>query len=144
MAYADQSDLEEACGGAARLVQFTDWNNDRIADADRITAALNKAAGEMDSYLVKQRAVPIANPTPKMKEVNAVLALYAIARSRGMVHEQLRTDYDDALKWLRAVSKGEIAIDVDPQPTKTSMRIDAATERPTSKAVSRRNLRGFS
>lgn len=144
MAYATQSDLEDACGGAARLVQFTDWDNDRVADAARITAALDKASGEVDSYIVKQRAVPLAVATPKVKEVTAVLALYAMARSRGMVNEQLRTDYEDALAWLKAVSKGEIALDVDPQPTKTSMRIDAATSRPTAKDVSRAKLKGFS
>lgn len=144
MAYASQTDLEDACGGAARLVQFTDWNNDRVADADRITSALDKAAGEMDSYIVKQRAVPLANPTPKVKEVNAVIALYALARARGMVNEQLRTDYEDALKWLDGVSKGTIMLDVDPQPTAASSRIDAYSSRPSTKDVSRAKLKGFS
>ena len=125
-------------------MQFTDWDNDRQPDVARIAAALEKATGEVNSYIVKQRAVPLLAPTPKVVEVTAVLALYAIARSRGMIHEQLRTDYEDALTWLKGVAKGEIMVDADPQPTKASSRIDAMSPRPESKEVSRAKLRGFS
>lgn len=144
MAYATQADLENACGGAARLVELSDWDRDRVADADRITAALNAAASEMDSYLAKQRYVPMAAPYLQIVvDVNARIARYRLAKSRGMVTEDIRQDYEDDVKWLTGIAEGTIKLPVDPQPTKASDRIDSSTARPESKDVSRAKLGGF-
>lgn len=145
MTYATQTNLEDACGGADRLVQLADWNRDKIADTDRIAAALAAADAEINSYLVKQRYVPLAEPYPSsIVNMAARIARFRLAQPRGMATEDMRTDYTDDRKWLKAVADGEIALDVDPQPTAASMRVDRSTARPTTKDVSRRKLRGFS
>lgn len=144
MTYATQTNLEDACGGAERLVQLSDWNRDKVADTDRITAALVAADGVINSYLVKVRTVPLVEPTAAIVDCAARIARYHLARARGMVTEQFRTDYEDDLKWLKAIADGEVALDVDPQPTASTMRIDKVTTRPTSLNVSRKKLQGFS
>lgn len=142
--YATQSNLEDACGGAARLVQLTDWDGDRIADAARITAAIEAASAEVSSYLSKQRYVPLAQPYPQtVIDVTARIARYRIAASRGMATQQDRDDFESDTKWLVGISDGSIKLDVDPQPTKASDRLDGYSDRPASKDISRRKLGGF-
>lgn len=142
--YAQQSDLENAVGGAERLVQLADWNKDRVADADRITAALVAASGEINNYLAKQRLVPLALPYPQsVIDCCARIARYRMAGPRGMQTEDWRKEYDDDVTWLKAIASGEIKLDVDPQPEKASDRIDGFSERPASKDVSRAKLAGF-
>jgi phage gp36-like protein len=142
--YATQADLENACGGTQRLVQLTDWNNDRTADADRITSALESASAEVSSYLAKQRYVPLALPYPQMViAVTARIARYRLAASRSRATQQDRDDFESDTKWLVGVSDGTIKLDVDPQPLQASDRIDGFSERPTSKDISRSKLGGF-
>ena len=144
VAYATQANLEDACGGSVRLVQLTDWDGDRVPDAARITAAIESASAWMNSYLAKQRYVPMAAPYPPVVvDVCARVTRYRIAASRGMATEQDRVDFDDDQKWLLGVADGSIKLDVDPQPTKASDRIDSYSDRPSSKEVSRSKLAGF-
>lgn len=144
MAYATQADLEDACGGSARLVQISDWDGDRVADTARITAALTAAQSEIDTYLAKQRYVPLATPYPRVVvDLCARIARYRLAGSRGMQTEDYREDYTNDVKWLGLVADGSVKLDVDPQPTKASDRIDSYTSRPSSKDVSREKLAGF-
>lgn len=145
VSYATQADLENACGGSQRLVQLTDWNNDRTADADRITAALEAASAEVGSYLSKQRYIPLAVPYPPIViAVTARIARYRLAASRARATQQDRDDFESDTKWLALVADGTVKLDIDPQPTKASDRIDGYSDRPSSKDVSRRKLWGFS
>lgn len=142
--YATQANLEDACGGTQRLVQLTDWDGDRIPDAARITAALTAASAEVSSYLAKQRYVPLAAPYPQtVIDVTARITRYRMSSARGMTTQQERDDFESDVKWLVGVSDGSIKLDVDPQPTKASDRVDGFSERPTSKDVSRAKLAGF-
>lgn len=144
MQYATSADLETAVGGAEKLVQLADWNKDRVADADRINTALTAASSEMNSYFAKQRLVPMALPYPQsVIDCCARIARYRMADSRGMQTEDWRKGYEDDVLWLKGVADGSIKLDVDPQPTKASDRIDGFSERPGSKDVSRAKLNGF-
>lgn len=145
MTYANTTDLETACGGQARLVQIADWNNDRVADSDRITGALASADATINSYLAKQRLVPLAAPYPQsVVECAARIARYRLASARGMLTEDVRTDFETDIAWLKDIADGKVKLDVDPQPTAASDRIDASIPRASSKDVSRKKLHGFS
>lgn len=145
MTYATTSDLETACGGVARLTQLADWNNDRTPDSDRMVGALASADAMINSYLAKQRLVPLAQPYPQsVVECAARIARYRLASARGMLTDDIRTDMEADTLWLKDIAEGKAKLDVDPQPTAASDRIDASLPRPSTKDVSRKKLHGFS
>lgn len=146
MAYSTQSDLEQAVGGAQRLVELTDWDNTTALDLAKMNAAIAEADALIDSYLVKQFAVPVPDPVPLvLAKVSARLAIYFLKLPRGMANETtVQLSYDRDVKWLEGVADGSISLGVQPQPSPSSMRFDRSSERPTSKDVSRAKLRGFS
>lgn len=143
MAYSTQDDLQQAVGGAARLVQLTDWDNDRVADTGVITAAISEADAEIDSYVNKQYAVPLASVPPAIKRLSARRAKYRLLSPRGMVDSFVKDEYEADTKWLEGVRDGLISLGIEPIPQAASMRIDAVSERPSLKEVSRKKLFGF-
>lgn len=142
--YSTIVELQQSFGGAARLTQATDWDQDTNPDLTAISNAIEEADSLIDSYLNKQRYVPFDVVPTTVKWISARLARFRLASPRGMIIQEWRDEYDSDLKWLKAVADGEITLGVDPQPQASSMRIDAASSRSTLKDVSRFKLKGFS
>lgn len=145
MAYSTQADLTQAVGGAARLAQLTDLDNDRNPDAAVITGAIAWADAIIDSYINKQRSVPLAAPIPiTIVQASARLAKYNMLSAKGLLDQPTLDEYDRIVKWLEGVRDGAISIGVEPAPKAAAMRVDAQSTRPSGKDVSRKSLRGFS
>lgn len=145
MAYSALTDLQQACGGAARLQNISDWTNTRTTSTPIIDKAITGADALIDSYLRKQYAVPLAQPIPQpIVECSARMAKYRLMSSRGMVDQQTKDDYDADVKWLEGISRGNITLGVNPDAPASSARIDQSSARPSIKDVSRAKLRGFS
>lgn len=145
MAYSALSDLQDACGGAARLQNISDWNNTRTTGTPVIMSAIASADALIDSYLRKQYAVPLVAPIPQsIVEASARIAKYRLMSARGMVDQQTEKDYDADTKWLLEISKGNVSLGVNPDAPPMSARIDGSSLRPSLKDVSRAKLRGFS
>ncbi|MBY4640290.1 DUF1320 domain-containing protein [Gluconacetobacter entanii] len=113
MAYAALADMM-AKYGTAELVDATadlDTPLDTI-DQGKIQAALDQASSRMDSYLRRRYVVPVANPPP-------VLVQYCCAVARYLLHsggnsnpsEQMRTDYRDAIAWLKDINNEHATLD---------------------------------
>ena len=82
MAYASQSDIETAAGGAVRLVELADWDADGVADATAIAAVQAATDGWIDSYAAVRYAVPVASPTDTLIQVAAEVRLSAATAAR--------------------------------------------------------------
>lgn len=140
MAYATQTDLELACGGAARLVELADWDQDGAIDAAVVTAQLEAADGWIDGYLRTRFATPIASPSATLIRVVAEEAIYLLRRRRNMVTEQDVADKTARDNWARDVSTGKVRPD-EPNPApSTAIR---SAWRASSRDTSREKLKGF-
>ncbi len=144
MAYSTITDLQQVFGGAARLLAASDWDQDRVADAGVITAAIAGADAEIDTYLNKQFFVPLATVPISVRDCSARIAKFRILSQRGMVDDFVKEEHDLDVKWLEGVRDGLNSIGVEPVPVQSSMRVDSQTPRSTLKDVSRVKLRGFS
>lgn len=85
MAYASQSDLDFAAGGAARWLQLTDWDGDGQVDASVVASATTAADGWIDGYLRLRHATPIASPSATLRLLAARETVYQLRASRGLV-----------------------------------------------------------
>lgn len=144
MAYSSQADLEQAVGGPVHLVQLADWDQDRVADVAVIAGAIADADAEINSYVNKQYAVPLAVVPVAVKNLSARRAKFRLRSARGMVDQFTKDEYDADTKWLEGVRDGLISLGVEPIPAPAAMRVDAVSERPSAKDVSRKKLYGFS
>ena len=144
MAYATQDDIQFAAGGAETLTQLTDQEDGGDIDTDVLTWCITRAEAELNGYLRKRLTVPVDPITEQLRGLAAEATVYYLKRYRRALSQadnDARTAY---LDWCRAFAKGEVDLDVDPEPTKSSARIDKATSgRPNPLDVSRKTTRGF-
>ncbi|MEQ9080822.1 MAG: DUF1320 family protein [Sandaracinaceae bacterium] len=106
MPYATETDLREAIG-EAELLRIADRDHDGVHDAAAVASALAKASSVADSYLA--HLLPLTAPYPEAL-VDAVIRI-AVSRLAGsQVTETQRKDHDDALTWLRDVSRGRASL----------------------------------
>lgn len=129
MAYADQADME-ARFSTDDLIGLTDRGTPPAGAIDTavLNAALDDATGEMNSYLGRRYAVPLASIPNDVKIKCVMIAYYRLHRDS--VPEKVRKDYEDALRWLRDVSTGVVVLDVDLAPAPAGSSDGAEIEAP--------------
>lgn len=109
MNYASKQDLI-ARFGETELIQRTDRTNmppSTIDDAV-VTSALGDAASAIDGYLAARYALPLSSVPPRLVKVAADMARYFLHGEAAS--DSVRAAYDDALAWLRDVSKGVVQL----------------------------------
>ncbi len=92
MAYASQTHIELAVGGATRLRELADWDDDGEVDAGVIAEAQAAADGYIDSYARTRYATPIETPSATLIRVAAEEAVYWMRSKRGVVGEEHRKE----------------------------------------------------
>lgn len=141
MAYASQTQIQHAAGGADRLVELADYDGDGIADADVIAAVQAAADGWIDSYAALRYAVPIEDPTDTLVQLAAEECVYRLRQRRALgATEQDERQHKDREQWLVHLSKGLVRPS-NPAPAKSdAVRSEAVVN---NRDVSRRNLEGY-
>lgn len=115
MSYASYSILVGQFG-EAEIIRSSDRDQDGAADAGVIAQALTDADGEIDSYIGVVYKLPL-NPVPGVVVTYAgVIALYRMSLQTGVLTEEKRQRYEDAIRWLRDVAKGSAVLDGVDQP----------------------------
>lgn len=98
----------------AELVQLTDRAippTGAIIDAV-LDGALADADAEIDGYLVGQYLLPLPSVPKNLVMLACDIARYKLYDDRAT--EQVRQRYEDAVKYLRSVGKGELSLGLDP------------------------------
>jgi phage gp36-like protein len=91
--------------GEDYVLTSIDRNADGSLDEDPFDSALEKASSLVDSYLAGRYDVPVA-PTPP-------LLIYKCSTNAGAgLTDEKRTRYEDSIKWLKDVAKGDASIGV--------------------------------
>lgn len=121
MSYATKQNMIDRFS-QAELIQLTDVAQPvtgAIVDAV-LNAALADADAEIDGYLVGQYLLPLPSVPKNLTMLACDIARYKLYDDR--VTEQVAKRYDDAVKYLRSVGKGELSLGLDPanQPAATT------------------------
>ena len=126
--------------GETELVQLTDRTGANAIDTAVVDRAIADAAAEIDGYLQGRYELPLAT-------VPAIITAYAcdIARYRlfdDRATEQVTKRYDDAIRFLKLVAKGEVQLGTAPggdAPDTTGGPAASAEER----VFTRENLQDY-
>ena len=146
MAYSTITDLQNAVGGAARLVELADWDNDNTADPAVVAAAIAEADGLINSFVARAGLHTPIDPAHVTVDIVSLSARHAVRVLRRNRQQVLASDVEDEKndrEWLKMLAKGEVFLGADPQPVKSVARVDSASARPSTKYVSRERLKGY-
>jgi phage gp36-like protein len=132
-----------SAGGLKRLVQITDYDNDGEEDSGVVDGALLEAEGIVNSFARKRFEVPLSPVPDTIKDITANIAVYILKSRRDALTEADVLLQKDRMKWLKDLSSGATVPGTNPTPGKSPLNSPSATARPSSKAVGRDNLKGY-
>jgi phage gp36-like protein len=112
--------------GTDEVVRGADHDGDADAEDNTIPTAIRDAEAEVNSYLGVVHDLPLPDVTDRvdpenntavpenLRRVAADIALYRLATDHGRtLTKEKRKRYDDAIKWLVALAKGETSLGLD-------------------------------
>lgn len=94
------------------IVQLTDQDNLGIIDDTVLDLAINDASAEIDGYLGNY-SLPLVTVPLTLTRICCDIARYYLYDDMVPKEGVVVKRYDDALKFLRAVAKGDISLGVD-------------------------------
>lgn len=101
--YITKDDLVDRFG--QREIERLEAN---INDPQAVDTAIADAVDVINGYLAAAQALPLPIVPASIKRTCAVLVRYYLYKDKPT--EQVRADYEDALKWLTQVSNGKIKL----------------------------------
>jgi phage gp36-like protein len=93
------------------LIRISDRENTGAIDADVVAGKLADADAEIDGYLAGRYTLPLTTVPEALRRIACDVARYHLYDDR--VTEAVQKRYDDAIKFLRMVAKGEVQLGVD-------------------------------
>jgi phage gp36-like protein len=127
MAYSTQTDLEEQIS-QAELIELTDDAGSGSVDASAVARAIADADAEIDSYCGGRYTLPFL-PVPVMiRKLSVDIAVYNVFSRRALlkIPDERQKRYDNAIRFLRDMSKGLISLGAD-APVEPSDGLPQAT-----------------
>lgn len=97
--------------GEDELIRLSDRDNTGAINADVVAGKLVDADAEIDGYLAGRYTLPLVNMPESLRRIACDVARYHLYDDR--VTEAVQKRYDDAIKFLRMVAKGEVQLGVD-------------------------------
>lgn len=110
MTYCVLQDLRDRYGDQ-ELIQLTDRDGLGVIDEAVIGRAISDADGEIDSYLGGRFDLPLTTVSKAVTRVACDIARYYLYDDKAT--EAVIRRYNDAVKFIRAVGKGDIDVGVD-------------------------------
>lgn len=109
MTYATKQDLIDRFG-ELELLQRTDRVNvpQTTIDDEVVNEALNDASSTADGYLAAKYALPLATTPARLVKVTCDMARYYLHGEAAS--DAVRKAYEDAIAWLKDVSKGIVSL----------------------------------
>ncbi|HEY1136575.1 MAG TPA: DUF1320 domain-containing protein [Xanthomonadaceae bacterium] len=97
--------------GEDELIRISDRDNTGAIDAGVVAGKLADADAEIDGYLAGRYTLPLTTVPEALRRIACDVARYHLYDDR--VTEAVQKRYDDAIKFLRMVAKGEVQLGVD-------------------------------
>ncbi len=143
--YSTIADVQIAAGGESSLRELSDVDNRNAVNRAAVESAIVEGDAIIDSAIHVRLAVPLQAPIPQViRTLSAAIAVFILkTRRRGLVSELDIQLQESRLKQLESLATGRTSFGVSPAPTKSELLRSETTDRPSDKAVSRANLKGF-
>jgi len=109
MAYATLANMIERFG-EAELLAIADRDMDGEVDAEVVSAALDDASGQIDSYIGGRYALPLSGTSGQLARIACDLARWQLYTDAP--HERVTEANKAALAWLRDVAAGRANLDI--------------------------------
>lgn len=106
MIYATRTDLETRYSADEVTVL------EQTVGAGGVELALNDAAEEANSYVAVRYAVPLPSVPATLKVAVCDIARFRLYKDRPT--EEVKYRYEQAVKWLKSVSRGDAVLTFDP------------------------------
>jgi phage gp36-like protein len=90
------------------LIQLTDSSGTGIIDAQVVNAAIQDASDTIDGYVGSRYPLPLAAAPSALTRICASIARYNLYDNS--VTDVVKNNYNDAIKFLTAVAKGDIRL----------------------------------
>jgi phage gp36-like protein len=120
MAYCTQADIEKLIP-ITSLAQLT-TESGYVPDTDVVAEVIAQADAEIDSYCGRQYSVPFSPVPARIRTLSVDIAIYRAYLRRQLVPDPARQRYEDAINFLKDVSKGLAVVDnagTTPDPATT-------------------------
>jgi len=135
MAYSTKTDILEQLEEDV-LIQLTDDEDAGIVDEGKITRAIADADAEIDSYCGTKYDVPFSTVPVMIRKMSVDIAIYNLYARRRGAPEDRKERYDDAISFLKDVSRGIASLggdgpsaDDDSGPEATTVKSDRVFSR---------------
>jgi phage gp36-like protein len=92
------------------LIQLTDDESAGIVNEARVSAAIAKADGIIDSYCGQVETVPFTAVPGIIKQHSVTIAIYFLYSRRSAVSEVRAQNYKDAIAHLKDIATGKAAL----------------------------------
>lgn len=116
MAYSIKTNILKQVSEAV-LIQLTDDANTGLVIDETVTQAIADADAEIDSYCGKRYTVPFVIVPEMILKISVDIAIYNLYARRKGAPEDRQKRYDNAVRFLRDVSKGVVALDAGTEIT---------------------------
>ena len=144
MAYALQTDVELAAGGAQRLLQLADYSGIGVVNPNVVAAAVAEAEMIVNRSIQLRYNVPLADPVPTVvRQLVAREAVWLMKLARDMTTEADLVAHEERRKVLEDIGAGRMSLGVYPSPLKSSGVVDRTSGQADNAPVSRESLKGF-
>lgn len=99
------------------LVRLTDDASLGEVDEEKLSAAVDEAAGEIDSYLAGRYELPLSTTPAILSKFNKDIAVYNLyGRYKSSIPDTWKNRYDTAVRFLTKVAEGRITLGIQPSP----------------------------
>lgn len=136
MAYSLQTDIEEQIS-SGELIELTDDAGAGAVDSSAVSRAIADADAEIESYCSGRYPMPFSPVPPMIRKLSVDIAIYNLFSRRAILKlpEERQKRYDNAIRFLRDVSKGLISLGSD-APAEPSDSLPQATRTKTDRVFS--------
>ena len=135
MAYCTETDIKRQIDWDT-VVQLTDDNDSGVIDTDILDRAIADADAEIDSYCGTKYDVPFSTVPVMIRKMSVDIAIYNLYARRRGAPEDRKERYDDAISFLKDISKGIASLggdgpsaDDDSGPEATTVKSDRVFSR---------------
>ncbi len=130
MGYSTQTDIEEQVS-PAELIELTDDTGAGTVDTSALARAIADAGAEIDGYCGARYTVPFSPAPAMIRKLSVDIAVYNLfsRRSNLKIPEDRQKRYDNAVRFLRDVSRGLISLGADAPAEPDSGLPRASTDR---------------
>ena len=105
--YATTQDIITAYGEDALIAAMDD---DAVVHEPTVTAALEKATAEIDSYIADRYPLPLPSTPARLRDICVDIATYKFSQTADVLTDEIRQRYEDAVKWLDKVASGRVSL----------------------------------